>query len=67
MRTAVIKSITDTVDKFVVCKGRSAGNTAALQKMVKEDAGIDLKKHQAQRNISAKICGVEQLFNNGKN
>ncbi len=47
MRTAVITFITDTVDKFVVCKGHSAVNTAALQQMVKEDAGIDMKKHQA--------------------
>ncbi len=39
MKTAFIKSMTDTVDKFVVCGGRRARNTAQLQQMVKEDTG----------------------------
>ncbi len=57
MRTAVIKSISDTVDKFVVCKGRSAGNTAALQQIVKEGCRkFDMKKELS----SARIGGVEQ-------
>ncbi len=31
IRTAFINSITDTVEKFVVCEGGRAGNAAALQ------------------------------------
>ncbi len=54
--------MTDTVDKFVVCRGRRAGNTAQLQQMVKEDSGFDLKKTQAHDIIIAKTGGVEQYL-----
>ncbi len=39
-KTALIMSITDAVDKFVVCEGRRAGNNAQLQQMVKEENGL---------------------------
>ncbi len=35
-----MRSTTDAVDKFVVCEGRCAGNTAQLQQMVKEENGV---------------------------
>ncbi len=35
LKTAFIRSITDAVDKFVVCEGRRALNTAQLQQTVK--------------------------------
>ncbi len=60
LKTKFISSVTDAVDKFVVCEGRRSGNTARLQQMVNEDTRFDLKTSQAHRIISAKIGGVEQ-------
>ncbi len=40
LKTAFIRSITDAVDKFVVCEGLRAGNTAQLQQIVMEENGL---------------------------
>ncbi len=39
-KTAFIRSMTDTVYKFVIGEGRRAGDTAQLEQMVKEQNGL---------------------------
>ncbi len=61
LKTAVVSTVTNAVDRFVVARGRRGGNNAQLREIVKKDAGLDLKPSQVHRIIRAKVGGEQHL------